>query len=104
MTAGEGFYEAGDVGAVAHGERRHLQPGDPAFGARLQLGNLLRRQLEPHHLIEERCCLLGRETQVGGTQLVQFAARPQPCQRQRWIRPRGDDQVHPRWEVLDKEG
>ena len=54
--------------------------------------------------MEERCCLLWCEVKVGGAQLGHLAAYPQPGQRQGRVRPRGDDKVHPRRQVLDKVG
>ena len=35
VASGEGLDEAGEVLTVSHGERRQLQPGDPAFRALL---------------------------------------------------------------------
>ena len=44
--------EAGDVVAPLHRQRRQLQRGDPAFGASLQRGHVLRSQIQAHHLVE----------------------------------------------------
>src|SRR5215204_5656167 len=104
VTARESGDEARDVGAVSHGQRRQLQPCYPTLGALLQFGDILGRQSCAHYLPKESRGLLRREAQVGSAQLGHFSSRSQACQRQGWIRPRGDDQVHLRREVLDKEG
>ena len=54
VVPGEAGDEAGDVVAPLHRERRQLEGGDPALGARLQRGDIARRQLQPHHLVEVR--------------------------------------------------
>ncbi len=48
----------------------------------------------PITLVEVRGGLVGREAQVGGADLDEFAARSQAGQRQRRIGARGDDEVH----------
>ena len=52
VVPGEPGNEAGDVASALHRERRQLDRGDPPFGPRVQCGDLLGRQVEPHHLIE----------------------------------------------------
>ena len=64
----------------------------------------LRRQRQPHHLVEVRRGLVGREAQVGGADLDELAARPQPGQRQRRVGAAGDHQVQLRGQVLQQEG
>ena len=46
----------------------------------------------------------GREPQVGGAQLEQLAARPQPRQRQRRVGPGRHRDADPRRQVLQEEG
>ena len=104
VVAGEAGDEAGDVVAPLHRERRQLERGDPAFGAPLQRRDVLRRQVQAHHLVEVRRGLVGREAQVGGADLDELAARPQPSQRQRRVGAAGDHQVQLRREVLEQEG
>ena len=94
VVPGEAGDEAGDVVAPLHRERRQLERGDPAFGAPLQRGDVLRRQLQPHHLVEVRGGLVGREAQVGRADLDELAARAQAGQRQRRVGAAGDHQVH----------
>ena len=60
-------------------------------------------QLQAHHPVEVRRGLVGREAQVGGADLDQLAARPQPGQRQRGIGAAGDHQVQPRRQVVEQE-
>ena len=58
---------------------------------------------QAHHLVEVRGGLVGREAQVGGADLDQLAARPQPGQRQRRVGAAGDHQVQPRGQVVEQE-
>ena len=44
MAAGKSLDKAGHVFAPLHREGGQLQPSDPAFGPRLQRGDLLSRQ------------------------------------------------------------
>ena len=73
------------------------------FGAPLQRGDVPRRQLQAHHLVEVRRGLVGREAQVGGADLDELATRPQPRQRQRRVGAAGDHQVQLRGQVLEQE-
>ena len=68
--------------APLHRERGELQARDPAFGPRLQGRDVVGREVQPHHLVEEGGRLIGGEAQVGGPQLGQLAARPQAGQGQ----------------------
>ena len=104
VVAGEAGDEAGDVVSPLHRERRQLERGDPPFGAPLQRCDVLRRQRQSHHLVEVRRGLVGREAQVGGADLDQLAAPPQPGQRQRRVGAAGDHQVDLRGQVLQQEG
>ena len=83
VAAGEGLDEAGGVRSPLHGERRQLQAGDPAFGAGLQGGDVLRREVEAHHPVEELGGFGGGEAQVGRAQLGQLAPGTPPGQGQR---------------------
>ena len=58
---------------------------------------------QAHHLVEVGGRLVGREAQVGGADLDQLAARPQPGQRQRRVGAAGDHQVQLRGQVLEQE-
>ena len=87
-----------------HRERGQLEPGDPAFGPRLQGRHVARREVQPHHLVEEGGRLLGGETQVGGADLGQLAARAEAGQGQGRIGPAGDHQVHPRRQMIEQKG
>ena len=85
VVTGEARDEARDVVAALHRERRQLERGDPALGAPLQRGDVARGQVQPHHLVEVRGGLVGREAQVGGTDLDELAPRAQASQRQRRV-------------------
>ena len=104
VVAGEARDEAGDVVAALHRERRQLERRDPPLGAPLQGGDVLRRQVQAHHVVEVGRGLVGREAQIGGADLDEFAATPQASQRQRRVGAAGDHQVHLRREVLQQEG
>jgi hypothetical protein len=43
-----------------------LQTGDPTFGAGFQCGNILRREIQSHHLVEELGGFGESKAQVGG--------------------------------------
>ena len=73
VAAGEGFDEAGGVLMSLHGKRGQLQAGDPAFGAGFQRGDVFRREVQAHHLVEKFGGFGGGKTQVGGAQFGQLA-------------------------------
>ena len=102
VVAGEAGDEAGDVVSALHRQRRQLERGDPPFGASLQRGDVLRRQLQSHHLVEVRRGLVGREAQIGGADLDELAAARRR-QRQRRVGAAGDHQVDLRGEVLQQD-
>ena len=84
--------------------RGQLQAGNPAFGAGFQRGDVVRGEVQAHHLVEELGGFGGGEAQVGGAQLGQLAPGAQPGQRQRRILAGGDDQVHLRRQVFEQKG
>jgi hypothetical protein len=75
VAAREAGHEAGRVAVALKGQGGQLEPGRPAPGPVLQGGHGRRRQLGP-----EGGRLLGGEAQVGGAQLGELAAGPQPGQ------------------------
>jgi len=60
-----------------HGKRRHLQTGDPAFGAGFQRRHVLIGQIQPHHIVQESSRFVGSKAQIGG---AQFGQLPPPAQ------------------------
>ena len=104
MAAGESLNETGGIPMPLHGKRGQLQPGDPALGAGFQRSHVAVGKRQTHYSIKK----LGRfdrgELQVGGAQLGQLAARPQPGQRQRRVLAGGDHQVHRRRQMLEQKG
>ena len=73
VAAGESLDKTGFVCSPLHRECSHLQTGDPAFGASFQRGDLFRREVEAHHLVEESRGLRVREAQIPGPQFGQLA-------------------------------
>ena len=63
---------------IAHRQRRQLQPGDPALGARLQRGQIGSGERQAHDLIEK-----GRGFVGGEAQIVARAVRSRPAARRR---------------------
>ena len=53
VAAGEGLDEARSVLMPLHGNRGQLQAGNPAFGAGFQCGDVFRREVQAHHLVEK---------------------------------------------------
>ena len=74
VVAGESPDEPGNVLVALHRERGQLQAGNPAFGARFQGGDVLRREVEAHHLVEKAGGFGGGKAQVGGAQFGQLVA------------------------------
>ena len=52
VVAGEAGDEAGDVVAALHRQRRQLQCGDPALGARLQRGDVACGKVQAGGVVE----------------------------------------------------
>ena len=66
MAAGERLDEGVCVLAPLHRQRRQVQARDPALGAGLERGDVLRLQLQFHHVVQERGDLLSGKAQVVG--------------------------------------
>ena len=81
MAAGKGLDEARHIFLAAHGQRRHLQPGNPTLGAGFQGGNVGGGEIETHDLVKENGRFLSRKAQIRRTQLSKLAAHPQASQR-----------------------
>ena len=104
VVAGEGSYKLGYVLAPAQREGCQLEAGNPAFGARFQCGDICRREVEAHHLVEKVGSFGRRKPQVGGAQLGQLVPNAQTGQRERWILAGGNDQVDLGGQALDQKG
>ena len=104
VAAGERPDEACDVFAALQRDRRQLQARDPALGASFQGGDVVRREVQAHHLVEKVGDLGRGEAEVGAAQLGQLPSGAQSGQGQGWILTGGDDQVQPGRQVLDQEG
>src|SRR5664279_6079668 len=95
--------ETGDVVTSLHGERGQLERSDPAFGASLQCGDVCRCEAQPNDVVEIGRHFVGSEAQVGGADLDQLAAGPQPSQWQEGVSSAADHQVDVRGKVLQEE-
>ena len=107
VAPGEGVDEARDLtplGDAAQREGGELKAGDPPFGALLQRVRVGGGELQPHHLVEELSSLVGGEAQIGGAQLDELSASPEPGHLQRWIGPGRDHQVHLIGDMVEEEG
>ena len=93
VIPGEPRDEAGDVVSALHRQCRQLDRRDPAFGTHLECCDIRSRQLEPHHAVQVRRGLVGREAQVGGPDLDEFATPAQPRERQRGVGAAGEHKV-----------
>ncbi len=103
VVAGEPGDEPGRVGAVPQRERGQLQGGDPSLGAAAEGGDVGGVEVEAGGRGEERGGLGVREAEVGGTDLGEIAAGPQPGEGQRRVGPGADDQPHLRRQPLEQE-
>ena len=81
VVSGECLDEPGNILVSLHRQRGQLQAGNPAFGAVFQGGDIFRREVEAHHLVEKFGGFGGGKTQVGGAQFGQLAAGAQASQR-----------------------
>ena len=52
VAAGKGFDKVRSFLKTLHGQCRHLQTGDPAFGTGIEGSDILGREIETHCLIE----------------------------------------------------
>ena len=103
VVACEAGDELGRVASTLHRERRELEGGDPAFGARLERGDVRACQVQTHHLVEIGDRLVGREPEVDRTDLRELAPCAEAGERESRIGARGDHHVHLRRQVLEQE-
>ena len=104
VVASEPGDEAGAVVAVAQRERRQLEGGDPPLGACLECCEVRGREVKAVEVVEVAGDLLTREAKVGGADLDELPACPQPGERQRRVGPGADGQPKLRRLVVDEEG
>ena len=81
-----------------------MQTGNPAFGASFQRCDILRREVELHHLVEKAGGFGGGKTQVGGPQFGHLAPGAVASQGELRILTGGDDQVHLGRQVVEQKG
>ena len=103
MAAGERLHERRHVVMPPQRERRELESGGPALRPRVEGGDVVGAELEPHHAVEERVRLVDGEAEVGDAQLEQLAAASQSRQSERRVRARGDRDARRLRQVLDEE-
>jgi len=103
VVPGEPGDESADVRPSLHRDRGELERSDPAFGSSFQRGDVVRGEVQTGDVVEVGGDFVGGEAQVGGADLDQFPAGPQPSQRQERVGSAADHQVDVRWEVLEQE-
>ena len=103
MTAAEGRHEPGGIRLPAQRQGGQPQAGHPAFGAGRQRRHRRGGQVSTSRFAEQRRRLSRGEPQVGGAQLGQLPASPQPGQRQRRVGPAGQHQMQAWGQVLQQE-
>jgi hypothetical protein len=103
VAAREGRHEPGHIGVLPKRQAGQLQPGHPPLGAGRQRRHSGLRQGGPGRLAQQRRRLLDGEAQLGGAQLGQLPAPPQPRQPQRRVSPAGQHQPQDRRPVLQQE-
>ncbi len=64
----------------------------------------MRREVKVHHLVQEFGSFGGSKAQVGSAQLRQLISGAQTRERQGWVLPGRDDQVHPGRQMFDQRG
>ena len=103
VAAAEGRHEPSGIGLPPQRKGSQLQAGHPAFGAGGQRRHRRGGQVSTSRFMEQGCRLFWAEAQVGGAQLGELPAGPQPRQRQRRVGPAGQHQVQSRRQVLEQE-
>ena len=103
MAAAERRHEPGRIRVSPQRQSGQLQPRRPPLGAGYQRLRRHGRQARPRRLAQQRRRLLGGEAQVGGAQLSQLPAGPQPRQRQRRVSPAGHHHPQARRQILQQE-
>ena len=103
VAAAEGRHEPREIRLPPQRKGGQLQAGHPAFGAGRQRRHRRGGQVSTSRFTEQRRRLLCGEPQVGGAQLGELPAGPQPRQRQRRVGPAGQHQVQSRRQVLKQE-
>ncbi|MCQ3939406.1 MAG: hypothetical protein DPW18_20535 [Chloroflexi bacterium] len=103
MAAGERLDKIFRVCKSAHRNRRELQAHHPTFGARFQLFDFRRGEMQPHHAIEKFGGFGSGETQIGGAQFEQLIPRAQLRQREGRVLARRHNQMHLRRQMFDEK-
>jgi len=103
VAAAERRREPGRVRVPAQRQSGQLQPRGPSLGAGHQRRHRRTGQARPGRLAQQRRRLLTGEPQIGGAQLSQLTAGPQPRQRQRRVSPAGHHHPQSRRQILQQE-
>ena len=102
VAAAERRDKPGRIRMPPQRQRGQLQPRRPPLGAGRQRHHRGVGQDRPRRT-QQRRRLPGGEAELGGTQLSQLAAGPQPRQRQRRVSPAGHRQEQAGWQVLQQK-
>ena len=106
MATCKGVDKGADLlrGEFLQGERRQLQPSDPAFGACLDSRYICGRKGQSHHLLQKSCGFVCGEAQVSGAHFAELTTRSHARQRQGWVDAAGDDKMKLRGQMVKEEG
>jgi len=104
MAAAESGDESSGVVMVLEGVSSELQAGNPAFGADLKAGTVLRGKGKSHDLGEEGGGFLAGEAQVGGAEFEQGPLTTQAGEGERGVLAGGKDKMKLRRKVLQQKG
>ena len=99
----KGRQEGRRISLATQGVGGQLQPGDPAFGAALQKGNIGRGQAKPHVLVEKCLRFVPGEAEVARAKLIDLLLGAHSPQEQRRIGAADEDQMHVGRQALDEK-
>ena len=104
VVPGEAGDEAAGVVAPLDGQSGELQRRNPPLGALLQGLDVARREAQSRCFVEVRGGLVGRESQVGGTDLDQVAAHSPSSQLQVGVSAGAEHHMDVGRQVVEEEG
>src|SRR5690606_13359279 len=92
------------VGAGTSGQAGQLEAGGPSLGALSEGVDVVRLEVQTHHVVHELRRLLAGEPKIAEADLDELVPAAQPGQRQGRVGARGERDAYLRRDVLDEEG